>query len=134
MLSGGKFQLCLLTAAPSNLASSSSLFSTSLIHPRRFDNINKRFSFPHPSTPSLDCIRCCISQSQSMEINTESKQHDEVPNSLNFLSVRPYVPPSWASHLNPIPTHLSSLARVSLLFLVSFPACLFLGLLQLLLP
>ncbi|KAL4012815.1 hypothetical protein IC575_029929 [Cucumis melo] len=114
MLSSGKFQLCLLSAASSNSASSSSsaLFSTSLIHPRRFDNLNKRFSFPHPSTPSLDCIRCSISQSQAMEIKTESKQHDELPNSLNFLSVRPYVPPSWASHLNPIPTHLSSLARL----------------------
>lgn len=127
MLSSGKFQLCILTAASSNSATSSSsaLFSTPLIHPGRFDNLKKRFSFSPPSSPSLDCIRCSISQSQSMEIKTESKKDDEVRNSLRFLSVRPYVPPSWASHLNPIPTHFSSLAHVSFLFLISFPASLF---------
>lgn len=132
MLSSGKFQLYLLTAAYSNSASSSSstLFSTSVIHSRRFDNPNRRFSSSPPPSPSLDCIRCSISQSHAMEIKPETRKNDEVPNSLNFLSVRPYVPPSWASHLNPIPTRFSSLGHVSSHFRIPFPACIFLGLSQ----
>jgi hypothetical protein len=31
----------------------------------------------------------------------------------DFLSLKPYTPPSLASHLDPIPSHIVSLAHVS---------------------
>ena len=46
--------------------------------------------------------------------------------SFDFLTKKPYAPPSWASHLSPIPSHVFSLAHVcppptipSLLFSIS---------------
>lgn len=121
-------QRSLLTAPSTNSASlslsTSTLFSTPVIYSGGFRNRNQRFSFSPPSSPSLDCIRCSISQSPAMEMKPESKKNDEVLSNCSLLSVRPYVAPSWASHLNPIPTHFSSLAQVSSLFPISFPACL----------
>lgn len=32
--------------------------------------------------------------------------------SFDFLSLKPYTPPSWASHLQPLPSHVFSLAHV----------------------
>ncbi|RVW83936.1 Bifunctional D-cysteine desulfhydrase/1-aminocyclopropane-1-carboxylate deaminase, mitochondrial [Vitis vinifera] len=32
--------------------------------------------------------------------------------SFDFLTKKPYAPPSWASHLSPIPSHVFSLAHV----------------------
>ncbi|KAG7020018.1 putative D-cysteine desulfhydrase 1, mitochondrial [Cucurbita argyrosperma subsp. argyrosperma] len=52
--------------------------------------------------------------SPAMEMKAESKKNDEVLSNCSLLSVRPYVAPSWASHLNPIPTHFSSLAHWNL--------------------
>lgn len=55
----------------------------------------------------------------TMEITTpeiskkKEEENDVVPESLEFLTVRRYAPPSWASHLNHIPTHFSSLGHVS---------------------
>lgn len=31
---------------------------------------------------------------------------------LDFLTKKPYSPPSWASHLNPLPSHVLSLGHV----------------------
>ncbi|GMY24627.1 bifunctional D-cysteine desulfhydrase/1-aminocyclopropane-1-carboxylate deaminase, mitochondrial [Fagus crenata] len=39
----------------------------------------------------------------------------EVPkrsSSFDFLTRKPYVPPHWASHLNPIPSHVFSLSHL----------------------
>ncbi|KAG6584430.1 putative D-cysteine desulfhydrase 1, mitochondrial, partial [Cucurbita argyrosperma subsp. sororia] len=53
----------------------------------------------------------------TMEITTpeiskkKKEENDVVPESLEFLTVRRYAPPSWASHLNHIPTHFSSLGH-----------------------
>ena len=77
--------------------------------------------------------RLCFSSSSSSRTNiilksqSESKTHiivmeDEVSKqqqkqatrgSMEFLSSKPYVPPQWASHLNPIPSHIFSLAHVN---------------------
>ncbi|XP_023000777.1 putative D-cysteine desulfhydrase 1, mitochondrial isoform X2 [Cucurbita maxima] len=52
-----------------------------------------------------------------MEITTpeiskkKMEENDAVPESLEFLTVRRYVPPSWASHLSHIPPHFSSLGH-----------------------
>ncbi|KAF4373513.1 hypothetical protein F8388_025207 [Cannabis sativa] len=45
-----------------------------------------------------------ISQSQSPQLSPKM--------ALNFLTKKPFSPPSWASHLNPLPTHTFSLANV----------------------
>ncbi|KAG7037073.1 putative D-cysteine desulfhydrase 1, mitochondrial [Cucurbita argyrosperma subsp. argyrosperma] len=116
MLSSGKFQVYLLTAPSFKAASSSSstFFSASVIHSGRLRSRNRRFSSSSSPPPNsgLHSIGCSISQSQAMEVNPESKKNDKVLDSLNFFSVKPYVPPSWASHLNPIPTHFSSLGHL----------------------
>ncbi|KAG6584431.1 putative D-cysteine desulfhydrase 1, mitochondrial, partial [Cucurbita argyrosperma subsp. sororia] len=123
-------QQLLLTAPSTN--SASFLLSTSTLFTGGFRNRNQRFSFSPPSSPSLDCIRCSISQSPAMEMKAESKKNDEVLSNCSLLSVRPYVAPSWASHLNPIPTHFSSLAHLvtvynfGIMFLLPFTSGTFL--------
>ncbi|XP_065850335.1 bifunctional D-cysteine desulfhydrase/1-aminocyclopropane-1-carboxylate deaminase, mitochondrial [Euphorbia lathyris] len=49
-----------------------------------------------------------IATSQVME----SEEHNKYKNSLDFFTHKPYTPPSWASHLNPIPSHRFSLAHL----------------------
>lgn len=46
-----------------------------------------------------------------MEEEASTKQHNS-SSLYGFLSKKPYDPPSWASHLNPIPSHIFSLGHV----------------------
>uniref|UniRef100_A0A7N2MQR5 Tryptophan synthase beta chain-like PALP domain-containing protein n=1 Tax=Quercus lobata TaxID=97700 RepID=A0A7N2MQR5_QUELO len=43
---------------------------------------------------------------------SKQKQKQATRGSMEFLSSKPYVPPQWASHLNPIPSHIFSLAHL----------------------
>ncbi|KAI8542576.1 hypothetical protein RHMOL_Rhmol08G0148400 [Rhododendron molle] len=47
----------------------------------------------------------------AMEEEASTKQHNS-SSLYGFLSKKPYDPPSWASHLNPIPSHIFSLGHV----------------------
>ncbi|XP_057987751.1 bifunctional D-cysteine desulfhydrase/1-aminocyclopropane-1-carboxylate deaminase, mitochondrial [Hevea brasiliensis] len=49
-----------------------------------------------------------ISHSHTMELDENNKYKS----SLDFLTQKPYTPPSWASHLNPIPPHRFSLGHL----------------------
>ncbi|GER38454.1 D-cysteine desulfhydrase [Striga asiatica] len=55
------------------------------------------------------------SQAAANYITKSGIQMDSAPKSgeptLEFLSKKPYVPPSWASHLNPLPPHIFSLGH-----------------------
>ena len=51
------------------------------------------------------------SHSHAMETNNDTPKAK--PLSFDFLSKKPYSPPSWASHLKPIPSHVFSLGHVS---------------------
>ncbi|GAV89531.1 PALP domain-containing protein, partial [Cephalotus follicularis] len=42
----------------------------------------------------------------------EASKHDSESMSFEFLKEKTYSPPSWASHLNPIPSHVFSLAQL----------------------
>ncbi|XVF50376.1 hypothetical protein PTKIN_Ptkin04bG0094500 [Pterospermum kingtungense] len=50
-------------------------------------------------------------QSQSQSLAMETKSNAEVL-SFDFLSKKSYSPPSWASHLKPIPSHVFSLGHL----------------------
>lgn len=72
-------------------------------------------------------IRIKISNSSKKKFSSvlmeSAKPTDQIG---GFLSKKPYQPPSWASHLNPIPSHTYSLGHVSpqivaLIFVVFFP-------------
>ncbi|WCJ42319.1 D-cysteine desulfhydrase [Euphorbia peplus] len=41
----------------------------------------------------------------------ESKEHNKYQTSLDLLTNKPYSPPSWASHLSPVPSHRFSLTH-----------------------
>ncbi|KAL7234966.1 hypothetical protein ACSBR1_018441 [Camellia fascicularis] len=48
----------------------------------------------------------------AMEATPQTKQpHNNSVGFDGFLSNKPYIPPSWASHLNPIPSHIFSLGH-----------------------
>lgn len=49
-----------------------------------------------------------ISHLQTMEFDEINKHKS----SLDFLTHKPYTPPSWASHLNPLPSHHFSLGHL----------------------
>lgn len=55
--------------------------------------------------------------------NTIASTKDESSRALSFdfLTKKPYSPPSWASHLNPLPSHVFSLGHVSKLILCNHP-------------
>lgn len=55
------------------------------------------------------CRRNC--SVAAMEEEASTKQHNS-SSLYGFLSKKPYDPPSWASHLNPIPSHIFSLGHV----------------------
>lgn len=55
------------------------------------------------------CRRNC--SVTAMEEEASTKQHNS-SSLYGFLSKKPYDPPSWASHLNPIPSHIFSLGHV----------------------
>ncbi|QHO23930.1 hypothetical protein HN51_047577 [Arachis hypogaea] len=44
-------------------------------------------------------------------IHCGSHHHQMATSSFDFLAKKPYTPPSWASHLNPLPSHVFSLAH-----------------------
>ncbi|CAI0400204.1 unnamed protein product [Linum tenue] len=75
--------------------------------------------FLRPSSPtsrrSSFTISSSHSQSHRMELeegNSGRSQRTVAASSpFDFLTKKPYVPPSWASHLNPIPSHVFSLAH-----------------------
>lgn len=76
----------------------------------------QRLSFSSSSSSSSRTNIILKSQSESeTHINTIIME-DEVSKqrrSMEFLSSKPYVPPQWASHLSPIPSHIFSLANVT---------------------
>ncbi|KDP37415.1 hypothetical protein JCGZ_07942 [Jatropha curcas] len=49
------------------------------------------------------------SESERMELEENNNRNKR---SVEFLSKKAYIPPSWASHLNPIPSHYFSLAHL----------------------
>lgn len=71
----------------------------------------KPFSFSRKLnfTPSL-----CLSHSHPMELDnsSSSNKNQEPSRSFDFLSQKAYTPPSWASHLTPIPSHFFSLGHL----------------------
>ena len=100
-----------------------------LSHPNRMNKIlllffrPQRISFLSSSSSSSSSRTNIILKSQSeseTHINTiimedevsKQKQKEATRRSMEFLSSKPYVPPQWASHLNPIPSHIFSLAHV----------------------
>ncbi|KAK7816261.1 bifunctional d-cysteine desulfhydrase/1-aminocyclopropane-1-carboxylate deaminase [Quercus suber] len=94
-----------------------------LSHPNRVNKIllPQRLSFSSSSSSSSRTNIILKSQSESeTHINTiimedevsKQKQKQATSRSMEFLSSKPYVPPQWASHLNPIPSHIFSLAHL----------------------
>ncbi|XP_058227880.1 putative D-cysteine desulfhydrase 1, mitochondrial isoform X4 [Rhododendron vialii] len=55
------------------------------------------------------CRRNCSVTAMEEEASTK---HHNSSSLYGFLSKKPYDPPSWASHLNPIPSHIFSLGHV----------------------
>ncbi|CAA0820958.1 Bifunctional D-cysteine desulfhydrase/1-aminocyclopropane-1-carboxylate deaminase-mitochondrial [Striga hermonthica] len=59
--------------------------------------------------------RVTHSQAAANYITKSGIQMDSAPKSgeptLEFLAKKPYAPPSWASHLNPLPSHIFSLGH-----------------------
>ncbi|KAB1671004.1 hypothetical protein [Gossypium barbadense] len=51
--------------------------------------------------------RVCCSPSRAMETNDDTSKAKGLSFD-DFLSKKPYSPPTWASHLKPIPSHVSS--------------------------
>ena len=101
-----------------------------LSHPNRMNKIlllffrPQRLSFSSSSSSSSSSRTNIILKSQSeskTHINTiimedevsKQQQKQATRGSMEFLSSKPYVPPQWASHLNPIPSHIFSLAHVN---------------------
>lgn len=91
-----------------------------LSHPNHMNKIllflfrPQRLSFSSSSFSRTNIILKSQSESET-HINTIIME-DEVSKqrrSMEFLSSKPYVPPQWASHLNPIPSHIFSLANVT---------------------
>ncbi|KAI5673970.1 hypothetical protein M9H77_14334 [Catharanthus roseus] len=73
---------------------------------------------PHPSplspaAPPITTDFCyrrkirCSSHSSLVNMDSEKPQES----SFTFLTKKPYQPPAWASHLNPIPSHVYSLGH-----------------------
>lgn len=52
-------------------------------------------------------------------ISTRIRNLFMASSSFDFLSVKPYTPPSWASHLHPLPSHIFSLAHVCIFILLN---------------
>ncbi|CAN1265753.1 Putative D-cysteine desulfhydrase 1, mitochondrial [Linum perenne] len=63
-------------------------------------------STPHFLRRRSSSFTISSSHSQAMDSSPSAAR-----SSLDFLARKPYVPPSWASHLNPIPSHVFSLAH-----------------------
>ena len=100
-----------------------------LSHPNRMNKIlllffrPQRLSFSSSSSSSSSRTNIILkSQSESKtHINTiimedevsKQQQKQATRGSMEFLSSKPYVPPQWSSHLNPIPSHIFSLAHVN---------------------
>ncbi|KAG4118217.1 hypothetical protein ERO13_D11G001200v2 [Gossypium hirsutum] len=55
--------------------------------------------------------RVCCSPSRAMETNDDTSKAKGLSFD-DFLSKKPYSPPTWASHLKPIPSHVFSLAHL----------------------
>ncbi|XP_027124460.1 D-cysteine desulfhydrase 1, mitochondrial [Coffea arabica] len=55
----------------------------------------------------------CYSQISSTrsDMETDNKAHQQSGFNFGFLTKKPYDPPSWASHLSPIPSHVYSLGH-----------------------
>lgn len=55
----------------------------------------------------------CYSQISSTKsgMETDKKAHQQSGFNFDFLAKKPYDPPSWASHLSPIPSHVYSLGH-----------------------
>ncbi|OMO69409.1 Tryptophan synthase beta subunit-like PLP-dependent enzymes superfamily [Corchorus capsularis] len=71
-----------------------------------------RSSLP-PFNHSISLLKpkSCCSQSQPMQ--TQTQTHDGANAlSFDFLTKKSYAPPSWATHLNPTPSHVFSLAHL----------------------
>ena len=52
----------------------------------------------------------CSASSTSISMDAAAQQQSTT--SFDFLTNKPYDPPSWASHLRPIPSHFFSLGHV----------------------
>ncbi|XP_073141823.1 D-cysteine desulfhydrase 1, mitochondrial [Henckelia pumila] len=86
---------CHSSSANSTISRVQNSSSPSLIGAKRFPNKATHFSFSTKSNINL---------------------MDSVPKTreprFEFLTQKPYLPPSWASHLNPIPSHVFSLGHL----------------------
>ncbi|XP_050257653.1 bifunctional D-cysteine desulfhydrase/1-aminocyclopropane-1-carboxylate deaminase, mitochondrial [Quercus robur] len=97
-----------------------------LSHPNRMNKIlllffrPQRLSFSSSSSSSRTNIILKSQSESETHINTiimedevsKQQQKQATRGSMEFLSSKPYVPPQWASHLNPIPSHIFSLAHL----------------------
>ncbi|EOY21568.1 D-cysteine desulfhydrase isoform 2 [Theobroma cacao] len=73
-----------------------------------------RSSLP-PLGHSISALRqpkIYCSQSQATETETNDDAPKAMALSFDFLGKKPYSPPSWASHLRPIPSHVFSLGHL----------------------
>ncbi|KAK6249867.1 hypothetical protein SCA6_003872 [Theobroma cacao] len=73
-----------------------------------------RSSLP-PFGHSISALRqpeIYCSQSQATETETNDDAPKAMALSFDFLGKKPYSPPSWASHLRPIPSHVFSLGHL----------------------
>lgn len=85
----------------------------------RPSSINKSLSIHRHLRKSL--VVLAHSKKASMEdfkvSNNDNNNNINTGNdTFKFLTKKPYNPPSWASHLNPIPSHIFSLGHVSFVF------------------
>ncbi|XP_050219154.1 bifunctional D-cysteine desulfhydrase/1-aminocyclopropane-1-carboxylate deaminase, mitochondrial [Mercurialis annua] len=66
---------------------------------------------PKPTSHAKFFIRSLLTNSQThhQTMQFHENNNNKYKSSLQFLTQKPYTPPSWATHLNPVPTHQFSL-------------------------